>query len=92
MQVCQPFIGLLYSWHARARHEGTVITVPPPTKNPFRMAFHEFDIVGCCLFGAGVSLILVPITIAKGLAAKWTPDNIAMICVGFALIVCFGIW
>lgn len=56
------------------------------------MAFHEFDIVGLCLFGGGISLILVPITLAKGLAAKWTADNIAMICVGFGLIIAFGFW
>lgn len=69
-----------------------MITVPPPTRNPLRMAFHEFDIVGLLLSGAGVSLVLVPITLAKGLAAKWTADNIAMICIGFGLIICFVIW
>lgn len=83
---------MLYSWHLRARREGTIITVPPPTKNPLRMAFHEFDIVGLVLFGAGVSLILVPITLAKGLAAKWTGDNIAMISVGFAALIMFIVW
>lgn len=45
-----------------------------------------------CLFGAGVALILVPLTLAKGLSDKWDGSNIAMIVVGFGLIIIFGLW
>lgn len=86
-----PFIGILYSWHARARK--TPGLDPLPTHGSFvHQLFHEYDIVGMVLFVGGLALILVPVTMAKGLASKWDGSNIAMLCVGLVCIVLFVVW
>lgn len=79
-------------WQRRAAADDTAPVVPPHRKNIIYMLYHEYDIVGCCLFGAGISLVLVPITLAKGLAAKWSPSNVGMICTGFVLVILFILW
>ncbi|OWZ54087.1 siderochrome-iron transporter [Cryptococcus neoformans var. grubii Br795] len=86
-----PFIAILFSWHRRVRHNPNVPHLPPHT-NVIDQLFHEYDIIGSCLLVASVALILIPLTLAKGVASKWTDDNIAMICVGFGLLLLFVVW
>ncbi|KIR38305.1 siderochrome-iron transporter [Cryptococcus deuterogattii 99/473] len=86
-----PFIAILFSWRRRARHSTNVPHLPPHT-NIVDQLFHEYDLIGSCLLVASVALILIPLTLAKGVASKWTDDNIAMICVGFGLLVLFIAW
>ncbi|WVQ89749.1 hypothetical protein IAS59_003512 [Cryptococcus gattii] len=86
-----PFIAILFSWHRRVRHSPHVPHLPQHT-NIADQLFHEYDLIGSCLLVASVALILIPLTLAKGVASKWTDDNIAMICVGFGLLVLFIAW
>ncbi|WVO22932.1 uncharacterized protein IAS62_004276 [Cryptococcus decagattii] len=86
-----PFIAILFSWHRRVRHNPHIPHLPPQT-NIVDQLFHEYDLIGSCLLVASVALILIPLTLAKGVASNWTDDNIAMICVGFGLLVLFIAW
>ncbi|WVQ69685.1 uncharacterized protein L199_007905 [Kwoniella botswanensis] len=86
-----PFISILVSWQGRVRKNPNAEPLPPRT-SLYNQMFHEYDIVGVCLLVASVALILVPLTLAKGVAAKWTDQNIAMICVGFGLLLLFIGW
>ncbi|WRT67513.1 uncharacterized protein IL334_004485 [Kwoniella shivajii] len=86
-----PFICILVSWHNRVGQNSQIEPLPART-TIFDQLFHQYDIVGVCLLVASVALILVPLTLAKGLAAKWTDQNIAMICVGFGLLLLFVGW
>ncbi|WWC60725.1 uncharacterized protein I303_103301 [Kwoniella dejecticola CBS 10117] len=86
-----PFVSVLVSWHNRVRRTPDIDPLPPRT-GLYNQLFHEYDIIGVCLLVASVALILVPLTLAKGLAAKWTDQNVAMICVGFGLLLLFIGW
>ncbi|XAO25796.1 hypothetical protein I312_104625 [Cryptococcus bacillisporus CA1280] len=86
-----PFIAILFSWHRRVRHSPHVPHLPPHT-NIVDQLFHEYDLISSCLLVASVALILIPLTLAKGVASKWTDDNITMICVGFGRLVLFIAW
>nr|KIR85012.1 hypothetical protein I308_04762 [Cryptococcus tetragattii IND107] len=86
-----PFIAILFSWHRRVRHSPNVPHLPPHASIVDQL-FHEYDLIGSCLLVVSVALILIPLTLAKGVASKWTDDNIAMICVGFGLLVLFIAW
>lgn len=55
-------------------------------------ALHEYDLVGMSFLVAAIALILVPLTLAKGVASSWNDSNVAMICCGFGCLVLFVIW
>ncbi|KAJ5646186.1 hypothetical protein N7490_002558 [Penicillium lividum] len=53
----------------------------------------RLDPIGLILFAAGLSLLLVPITLAASSTNTWkTPHIIAMIVIGFFSLVAFVIW
>ncbi|RSM16587.1 Siderophore iron transporter mirB [Fusarium oligoseptatum] len=55
--------------------------------------FREFDIVGVFLFGGGLTVFLLPFTLASRAPNGWKSDYIiAMIIVGFLVLVLFGLW
>lgn len=87
---------MLVSWQYRAKvHEKATGYVKDPNRERhtwFDLLYNILDIPGFCLLGAGLALVLVPLTLAKGAAEKWTSDNVAMICVGFGLLIIFGLW
>ncbi|WVQ99082.1 hypothetical protein IAU59_006214 [Kwoniella sp. CBS 9459] len=89
--IAIPFISILLSWHRRVRNDPNRETLPR-RGNIFQQLFHDYDIIGAMLFAASVALVLVPITMAKGVAAKWGKQNIAMICCGFAFLFLFIGW
>lgn len=54
----------------------------------------QLDVIGLCLIGASISLILIPITLARkttgDIAEKWKePGSIVMLVLGFVLIPLF---
>jgi len=86
-----PFIVLLASWHRRADRTPGIERLP--LHSPvFVQVFHEYDLIGVCLLVAAIALILVPLTLAKGVASSWDGSNIAMICCGFVCLILFVIW
>ncbi|OCF39196.1 siderochrome-iron transporter [Kwoniella heveanensis CBS 569] len=86
-----PFISILFSWHRRVRNDPN--REPLPRRgNILQQLFHDYDIIGAMLFAASVALVLVPITMAKGVAAKWGKQNIGMICCGFGILFLFIGW
>jgi MFS family permease len=53
----------------------------------------DIDIVGLILLGFAFSLILLPITLAKSAKGGWNnPSMIAMIVVGFVVLILFGLY
>ncbi|KAF5672723.1 major facilitator superfamily transporter [Fusarium denticulatum] len=53
----------------------------------------DIDIVGLILLGFAFSLILLPITLAKSAKGGWNnPSMIAMIVVGFVILILFGLY
>ena len=53
----------------------------------------DVDIVGLILLGFAFSLILLPITLAKSAKGGWNnPNMIAMIVVGFVILILFGLY
>ncbi|KAJ5758798.1 hypothetical protein N7520_005954 [Penicillium odoratum] len=53
----------------------------------------RLDPIGLILFAAGLSLLLVPITLAASSTNTWkAPHIIAMIVIGFVCLVAFVIW
>ncbi|WWD20464.1 hypothetical protein CI109_104940 [Kwoniella shandongensis] len=52
----------------------------------------EFDVLGVFLLAAGLVLFLLPFSIAASAADQWkSPHIIAMLVVGFVLLICFGV-
>lgn len=86
-----PFLAILYSWVARVRRTPGMDPLPPRGSVMFQL-FSEYDLVGMILLVGGLCLILVPLTLAKGVASKWSGDNIAMLCTGCALLALFVLW
>lgn len=55
--------------------------------------FWQFDLVGIILISGFLCLLLIPLTIAGGVAARWRGgDIISMLVIGFVCIPAFVIW
>ncbi|PWN38762.1 MFS general substrate transporter [Ceraceosorus guamensis] len=53
----------------------------------------SMDLVGLLLFAFGFGLLLLPFSLAKGAQGGWSnPSMIAMVVVGFVLLVIFALW
>ncbi|PAV16768.1 MFS polyamine transporter [Pyrrhoderma noxium] len=53
----------------------------------------QLDVIGLLLLGASVALILLPLTLANSASNGWkNPSMIAMIVVGFVILVMFAVW
>lgn len=93
-----PFIVTLFLWSIRskkaiARNEVQVPSHPPRQHHSvLHQIWFEYDILGTCLFGAGIALVLVPLTLARGNAAAWVGSNLAMVIIGAVFLILFGLW
>lgn len=62
-------------------------------RNDHLLIFKQLDPIGLVLFSAGLALVLVPITIATSNPHGWKSAHIiAMIVVGFVLLLVFAFW
>lgn len=53
----------------------------------------QLDIVGLTLLGAGVALILLPLTLSQTVRDQWQNGSIiAMLVVGFVVLFSFALW
>ena len=58
-----------------------------------RSLWYELDVFGLLLLSAGISLILIPLTLAASAKGGWVnPSILAMILVGFATLAVFPFW
>ncbi|KAI9172668.1 Siderophore iron transporter mirB [Paramyrothecium foliicola] len=59
----------------------------------FRYAIVAFDLPGVFLFAGGLTVFLLPFTLARSAPKGWSTDYIiAMIIVGFVVLVLFALW
>lgn len=86
-----PFLAILYSWTMRVRRTPGMDPLPKRGSILYQL-FSEYDVVGMVLLVGGLCLILVPLTLAKGVASKWDGSNVAMLCVGCVLTLFFVLW
>ncbi|KAH8800313.1 putative siderophore iron transporter [Xylogone sp. PMI_703] len=78
---------LFYNQRKALRAKGAVAP-----KNHF-LVFRQLDPIGSILFGAGLTLILIPITLAVSSTNTWKSAHIiAMIVVGAVCLVAFVAW
>ncbi|KAG5963765.1 hypothetical protein E4U58_003436 [Claviceps cyperi] len=95
--VAVPMIVLMQMGKKKARESGRLTAadkslVDGPLRG-FMYYFDEFDIVGVCLLLAGFVLFLLPFTIAASSEGTWRSAHIiAMLVLGFILIICFALW
>ncbi|KAG9251595.1 major facilitator superfamily domain-containing protein [Emericellopsis atlantica] len=88
---------LLLKWNLhKAKKRGLLVAKHTESQSilqTLKWGFIEFDIAGSFLFAAGLIIFLVPFNIAESAPQGWrTPYIIAMIVVGFVLLVLFGLW
>lgn len=61
-------------------------------KNPVAL-FRQLDLLGLLLFTAGLTLVLLPMTLAARFPDKWGSSHIiAMLVVGIVCLIAFPIW
>ncbi|KAH8109673.1 drug:h+ antiporter [Phellopilus nigrolimitatus] len=101
-----PLIVTLFWAERKARRVGLVDTtlaqdgvgrlVIAPAKTflaGVRRTAGQLDLIGLVLLGAGVSLILLPLTLAVKAKNEWrNPSMIAMLVVGGVLLILFAVW
>ncbi|KAL2823785.1 siderophore iron transporter mirB [Aspergillus cavernicola] len=94
--VASPVYFVLKAGMNKAEKQGLIV----PTESSGRTLvenikhyFFEFDIPGVFLLAAGLTLFLLPFTLAASAPNGWSSDYIiAMIVVGFVLMVVFGVY
>ncbi|KAG6047824.1 hypothetical protein E4U39_008004 [Claviceps sp. Clav50 group G5] len=95
--VAVPMIVLMQMGKKKARESGRLTVsdkgMVDGQRRGFMYYFDEFDIVGVFLLLAGFVLFLLPFTIAASSEDTWRSAHIiAMLVLGFILIVCFALW
>ncbi|WVR05499.1 hypothetical protein IAU60_002517 [Kwoniella sp. DSM 27419] len=93
--VAIPLVANLQYHKVKARKEGVLVEIPSERTVQQSIIHYaiEFDIVGMILLAAGFVLFLLPFTIAESAAQQWrSPHIIAMLVVGFVLLVAFGLF
>ncbi|CAK7221361.1 hypothetical protein SCUCBS95973_004468 [Sporothrix curviconia] len=94
--VAGPMYGLLKYYQIKAQKTGIIVIEkgPKPTlKSVLNYLIVDIDFIGVFLFAAGLTIFLLPFTIAASAPHGWkTGYIIAMIVVGFVLLVCFGLY
>ncbi|KAJ5802283.1 siderophore iron transporter mirB [Penicillium pulvis] len=93
--VAIPMVVMMQLGKRKAKRNGLVLR-KPSGRTWSQSTWHylvEFDIVGVVLLCAGFVLFLLPFTIASSSSQAWATDYIiAMLVVGFALLIVFGFW
>ncbi|KAG5927851.1 hypothetical protein E4U42_001693 [Claviceps africana] len=94
--VAAPMIVLMQMGKNKARRDGNLPKADEAATSPgrgFMYFFDEFDVVGVFLLLAGFVLFLLPLTIAASSEDSWRSAHIiAMLVLGFVLIVGFALW
>ncbi|KAE9969969.1 hypothetical protein EG328_006531 [Venturia inaequalis] len=93
--VCAPLYILLKFHFSKAKDHGIIAPERSPYSLPrqFWEGVIEFDLPGVFLFAAGLTVFLLPFTLASTAPSGWkTPYIIAMIVVGFAVLVAFALY
>ncbi|KAK4156733.1 major facilitator superfamily-domain-containing protein [Chaetomidium leptoderma] len=64
-----------------------------PAKVTAKKLFHDLDVGGTLLLSAGLSLILIPLTLVSRSPSGWhDPKLLAMILTGIVLLILFPLW
>ncbi|KAJ6134340.1 siderophore iron transporter mirB [Penicillium sp. IBT 18751x] len=93
--VATPMIVMMQLGKRKAKKRGLVLKKASGRTWTESLVYYliEFDIVGVFLLCAGFVLFLLPFTLAASSAEAWRSAHIiAMLVVGFVLIVAFGFW
>lgn len=97
LPVC--FIPLFISlWMNQRRAKKLGFDVPSPFRGQsvgqiFKNLWFDLDFFGLILLAAGVSLVLLPLTLAPGAKGEWSnPSMIAMLVVGAVVCLFFPFW
>lgn len=91
-----PLAASLFMNQRRARKLG--LDVPSPFKGRtvgtvFKNLWFDLDIFGLLLLAAGISLILLPLTLAPGASGGWrNASMIAMLVIGGVICIAFPFW
>ncbi|KAJ6103225.1 siderophore iron transporter mirB [Penicillium sp. IBT 16267x] len=93
--VAVPMVVMMQLGKRKAQKNGLVLR-KPSGRTWSQSTWHyliEFDIVDVVLLCAGLVLFLLSFTIASSSSQAWATDYIiAMLVVGFALLIIFGFW
>lgn len=93
--VTLPLAGLLMHNLRKAKTQGRIVTTKSdiPFSQRFWQGLKDFDIPGVILFAGGLTVFLLPFTLATSAPGGWKQDYIiAMIIVGFITLVLFGLY
>ncbi|KAG9254470.1 putative siderophore-dependent iron transporter [Emericellopsis atlantica] len=93
--VCMPLFVMLVLNLRKAERQGRFVREKStiPLLQRFWQGLKDFDVPGVILFGAGLTIFLLPFTLATSAPKGWEQDYIiAMIVVGFVLLVSFGLY
>lgn len=94
--VFVPLMLVLLFNQRRAKKNGIDIPSPLRGHSVLEVAknlWYDLDLFGLLLFAAGVSLVLLPLTLAPRAKGDWSnPSMIAMLVVGCVALVVFGFW
>ncbi|OAA71423.1 siderochrome-iron transporter MirB [Cordyceps fumosorosea ARSEF 2679] len=91
-------IYLLLAWNLRkAKKDGIIVEKAAVSRKMslenVKWFVTEFDLLGVFLFAGGLVVFLLPFTLARTAPQGWsTPYIIAMIVVGFVVLVLFTLW
>lgn len=91
-----PLFVSLFMNQRRAKKLG--LDVPSPFRGHtigaiFKNLWFDLDVFGLLLLAAGISLVLLPLTLAPNASGQWTnPSMIAMLVIGGVLCIAFPFW
>lgn len=90
-------LALTLFWNMRKAAKLGLLPVSPWKSQTFvggtKSLWHELDIMGLLLLSAGVSLLLIPLTLASKAKQGWhNASIIAMIVIGFVSLAIFPFW
>ncbi|KAL3478148.1 siderophore iron transporter mirB [Aspergillus californicus] len=94
--VASPVYFVLKAGMNKAEKQGLIVPSVASGRTPLETAKHylfEFDLPGVFLLAAGLTIFLLPFTLASRAPNGWKSDYIiAMIIVGFVLMVLFALY
>ncbi|KAK0388901.1 hypothetical protein NLU13_2478 [Sarocladium strictum] len=93
--ITLPLAGLLMHNLRKAKAQGRIVTTKSdlPLSQRFWNGLRDFDIPGVVLFAGGLTVFLLPFTLATSAPRGWKQDYIiAMIVVGLVTLVLFGLY
>ena len=91
-----PLAASLFMNQRRAKKLG--LEFPSPFKGQtvgaiFKSLWYDLDVFGLLLLAAGISLVLLPLTLAPNASGEWrNPSMIAMLVIGGVICIVFPFW